>query len=249
MPAVNFDGIENFLEISSRFGLNKNPDLMVFAVTAAGLSGVDLTLPEDTVSATTNNSPSTQGVEKAIDDDPSTKYLNYDVNNSGLIVTTQVAGVVNGLSFTSANDMPARDPASFVLSGSDDSGSTYQLIAEGTVPAFSARGQRKQVFIENNTSYSTYKLIFPSVVDFNSSDEMQIAEIELLGVPESDEWLSVNRIFQLGSKTANESLPDPPEVGASTMVLLISRSQRLDRRTCRHGYAQLAPITIPLNSS
>ena len=96
MPALNFDGIENFLEISSRFGLNKNPDLMVFAVTAAGLSGVDLTLPDDTISATTNNSPSTQGVEKAIDDDPSTKYLNYDVNNSGLIVTTQVAGVVNG---------------------------------------------------------------------------------------------------------------------------------------------------------
>ena len=64
MPAVNFDGIENFLEISSRFGLNKNPDLMVFAVTAAGLSGVDLTLPEDTVSATTNNSQVHKALKK-----------------------------------------------------------------------------------------------------------------------------------------------------------------------------------------
>ena len=120
-------------------------------------------------------------------------------------MTTHVAGVVNGLSFTRKR-YAGKDPASFVLSGSDDSGSTYQLIAEGTVPAFSARGQRKQVFIENNTSYSTYKLIFPSVVDFNSSDEMQIAEIELLGVPESDEWLSVNRIFQLGSKNRKRIL-------------------------------------------
>ena len=83
MPAVNFDGIEDFLEINNRFGLNKNPDLMIFAVTSAGTSGIDLTRPIDTVSATTDNSPSTQGVEKAIDDDPSTKYLNYDVNNSG----------------------------------------------------------------------------------------------------------------------------------------------------------------------
>ena len=206
MPAVMFDGVENFLEIDSRFGLNKNPDLMVIGVTTIGTLGVDLTHPGDSVSGFTGNSPSSQTPNKAIDNDPNTKYLNYDVNNSGLIVTTQVSGVVNGLSFTSANDMPARDPSSFVLEGSLDGGTTYSIIAEGTMPAFSDRGQRKQVPIENSASFNTYRITFPSIVDFNSSDEMQIAELELLGVPASEEWLSVNRVFQLGSKSRKRIL-------------------------------------------
>ena len=210
LPAVLFDGIEDFLEIETRFGLSKNPDLMVFAVTTPGISGIDLSQPLDSVSSFTGSSPSTQGAEKAIDNDPDTKYLNNDVNNSGLIVTTQHGGMVNGLSFTSGNDMPGRDPASYILEGSNDNGVTFSTISEGTVPAFTDRGQRKQIFIENNSVYSTFRITFPSVVDYNSSNEMQIAEIELLGIPESDEWLSVNRIFQLGSKNRKRILAGSP---------------------------------------
>ena len=44
--------------------------------------------------------------------------------------------MVTGLGLTSANDAPDSDPATFVLSGSNDGGATFAEIASGDVPAF-----------------------------------------------------------------------------------------------------------------
>jgi len=52
---------------------------------------------------------------------------------------------VAGLGLTSANDAPDRDPATFVLSGSNDGGATFTEIASGDVPAFGARFERQAV--------------------------------------------------------------------------------------------------------
>ena len=144
----------------------------------------DITFPEDEVVPTSDNSPGGEQALNAIDDNPSTKYLNFDKVDTGLTITTG-GGVVTGLALTSANDAPDRDPANYILSGSNDDGATFTEIASGDVPEFVERLERQTVSFENDVAYTTYELIFPMTVG-PSSCCMQIAEIELLtGAPEA----------------------------------------------------------------
>ena len=140
---------------------------------------IDLTKPGDSVTPTSSNSPGGEQSANAIDNNSGTKYLNFDKVDTGLTITTG-GGVVTGLGLTSANDAPDRDPANFILSGSNDGGTTFTEIATGTVPSFSARFERQQVTFANAVDYTTYQLIFPTTVG-PSTCCMQIAEIELLG--------------------------------------------------------------------
>ena len=149
--------------------------------TLAGLP-VDISAPGDAVVPTSDNHPAGEHAGLAIDNDSSTKYLNFDGKNdepSGLTITTG-GGVVTGLGLTSANDAPDRDPTSFVLSGSNDGGATFAEIATGDIAAFGARFERQEVSFDNSTAYTTYQLIFPTTAG-PSGCCMQIAEIELLG--------------------------------------------------------------------
>ncbi len=140
----------------------------------------DVTQPGDPIEATSNNSPGSEGVANAIDNQP-TKYLNFDILDTGFTVTPSVGKtIVTGLTLLSANDAPERDPASYVLSGSND-GIDFTLISSGDVPAFTERYQLVEIFFENSTSYSTYRLIFPTVANPDSANSMQIAEVEFLG--------------------------------------------------------------------
>ena len=144
----------------------------------------DITLPGDEVVATLDNSPGGERAPNAIDDNPFTKYLNFDKVDTGLTITTG-GGVVTGLALTSANDAPDRDPANFILSGSNDDGATFTEIASGDVPEFVERFERQTVSFDNDIAYTTYELIFPTTVG-PSDCCMQIAEIELLvGTPEA----------------------------------------------------------------
>ena len=144
----------------------------------------DITLPGDEVVATSDNSPDGERAPNAIDDNPFTKYLNFDKVDTGLTITTG-GGVVTGLALTSANDAPDRDPANFILSGSNDDGATFTEIASGDVPEFVERFERRTVSFDNDIAYTTYELIFPTTMG-PSDCCMQIAEIELLvGTPEA----------------------------------------------------------------
>src|SRR5687767_12200373 len=88
----------------------------------------DVTQPGDPIVASSNNSPPSEGVANAIDNQP-TKYLNFDRLNTGFTVTPSVgATLVRGITLTSANDADERDPVDFTLEGSLD-GTTFFLIA------------------------------------------------------------------------------------------------------------------------
>src|SRR5437867_5637347 len=92
----------------------------------------DITQPGDPIVPTSNNSPGSEGVANAIDNQP-TKYLNFDKLNTGFTVTPRVGlSVAQCLTLTSANDAPERDPASFTLEGSYD-GTNFTLFASGPV--------------------------------------------------------------------------------------------------------------------
>ncbi len=144
------------------------------------LADTDVTTPGDPIVASSNNSPGSEAVANAIDNQP-TKYLNFDRLNTGFTVTPRVGGtIVIGLSFTSANDAPERDPASYVLTGSEDA-VNFVPISSGNVPPFPTRFFKNYVFFPDNTKeFAAYRLIFPTVVG-PGGNSMQIAEVEFLG--------------------------------------------------------------------
>ena len=137
----------------------------------------DLSNPSSKVVGTSKNTPRTQTPKHAIDDNVRTKYLNYDAKGSGLTIYTS-GGIINGLSLTSAEDAPGRDPRAYKLEGSLD-GKQFALISQGDVPHFKKRNQKHEIFFDNNQSYKTYRIIFPKLADLYAK-EMQISEIELL---------------------------------------------------------------------
>src|SRR5262245_57651264 len=139
----------------------------------------DVTQPGDPITATSNNSPGSEGVANVIDNAP-TKYLNFDRLNTGFTVTPRVGlTVVQCLTLTSANDAPERDPADYTLEGSYD-GTTFAPISSGAVPAFTSRFDKVVVCFDNNTPYLSYRLVFPNVVG-PGGNSTQISEVELLG--------------------------------------------------------------------
>ncbi len=139
----------------------------------------DITQPGDPIVGTSNNYPGSEGVANAIDNQP-TKYLNFDKVNTGFTVTPAIGlSVVQGLTLTSANDGPERDPGTYTLEGSYD-GVGFTAISSGTVPTYTARFEKKTILFENSTPYLKYRLIFPTTQG-NSTCCMQISEVELLG--------------------------------------------------------------------
>jgi CotH kinase protein/Chitobiase/beta-hexosaminidase C-terminal domain/Lamin Tail Domain len=141
----------------------------------------DVTQPGDWIDPTSFNSPANEEVDKAIDDNPQTKYLNFDTLNAGFTVTPSTgSSVVTGLRLTSANDAVERDPTSFVLSGSTD-GHSFVEIARGSIPTFPSRFFTVEIAFANDQAYSHYQLLFPTVQNANAAVAMQIAEVEFLG--------------------------------------------------------------------
>src|SRR2546427_374216 len=107
----------------------------------------DITQQGDPIVPSSNSSPGSEGVANAIDNVTGTKYLNFDAANNakptGFTVTPNVGDtIVSGLSLTSANDAPERDPSSYVLTGSND-GSNYVSISSGSVPLFGPTGTNR----------------------------------------------------------------------------------------------------------
>ncbi|MCF7975121.1 MAG: CotH kinase family protein [Phycisphaerae bacterium] len=140
----------------------------------------DVTNPDDFIDPTSFNSPANEDVAKAIDNNPQTKYLNFDKLYAGFTVRTDELSVVEGLRLTSANDAPDRDPTTFVLSGSLD-GQTFVPIAAGNIPNFSNRFMTMEIRFANDRAYTHYRLLFPTVRQANAAVAMQIAEVEFLG--------------------------------------------------------------------
>ena len=130
---------------------------------------------------TSSNSPPGEGPNNAFDNDPNTKYLNFDKKNAGVTVQLNTGRVVTGFTVTTANDFSGRDPTSYKLYGSND-GVTWVLIKEDTITLSDNRFTTSSVIsVTNTTAYAYYFMLFPTTkagegcgLDCNS---MQIAEL------------------------------------------------------------------------
>jgi hypothetical protein len=140
---------------------------------------IDVTVPGDIVKGVPDDGdwPGGEYPSLAIDDKDSTKFLHFKGPEgiTGIQVTPlDGSTVVSGLALTTANDCAGRDPISFELSGSNDSiDGPYTLIASGD---------------DNVKAYSHYQIIFTAIRGplGGCCNHMQIAEVELLGVPVAD---------------------------------------------------------------
>jgi hypothetical protein len=159
----------------------------------------DVTAPGDEVVGVPNDGdwPGAETPNLAIDDNAGTKYLHFkgETEPTGFCVAPMVGPtVVRGLTFTTANDAPERDPVAFELYGSNESiDGPYELIAAGDIVDFAGeeawpRFTQNATPIEfvNTVAYAYYQILFPAVRNPASANSMQIAEVELIGRPAVD---------------------------------------------------------------
>ncbi|MHC4707574.1 MAG: right-handed parallel beta-helix repeat-containing protein, partial [Planctomycetota bacterium] len=163
---------------------------------------LDVTAPMDTIRGVPNDGvtdgsrnfgwPVHQHPSLAIDNDTSSKYLHFkgEIESTGFQVTPSASRtIVVGLTFTTANDFPARDPIAFELSGSNDSiDGPYELIASDYIVDFAQAEawprftkNETPVFFDNDVTYDHYQVLFTAVRNPGSANSIQISEVELLG--------------------------------------------------------------------
>jgi hypothetical protein len=146
----------------------------------------------DSDAATGNSSYPTPGETpaKVIDGLTSTKYLNFGNTGSGFIVIPSAVSMIQSFQLTTANDSSERDPASFQLFGtnspivsadnSNGLAEPWAMISSGSLPlppANSFLTPYAPVNVVNSTSYSAYKLLFPTTRTPNGCC-MQVSEAQ-----------------------------------------------------------------------
>ena len=155
---------------------------------------VDVASPLDTIRGVPNDGdwPGNESPNLAIDDNVSTKFLHFkgETQPTGFQVTPAIgATIVTGLTLTTANDAPERDPIAFELSGSNASiDGPYTLIAGGDIVDFAGAASWPRftknatpIAFPNKEAYAHYQVLFTRVRDAAGANSMQIAEVELLG--------------------------------------------------------------------
>lgn len=140
-----------------------------------------------------NNWPAAESPGSTTDGNTATKYLNFGKLNTGYILSPTTTGtVVTGINFATANDAVERDPASFILFGSNSqtasitAGTVFNVttgftqIATGALALPDTRlTAGGNVTFTNTTAYNTYLLVFPTVKNATTANSMQIAEANL----------------------------------------------------------------------
>jgi hypothetical protein len=130
---------------------------------------------------TSYNSPGNEGATNAFDNNPNTKYLNFDKANAGVTVKLSQGRVVQKFTITTANDFPGRDPTSYKLYGSND-GVNWTLIKQDTLTLSDNRfAVSSEIQTGNTTAYVYYFILFPTTKAGQgcglNCDSMQIAEV------------------------------------------------------------------------
>src|SRR5205823_12077137 len=105
------------------------------------------------------------------------------------------ASTLQSFQISTANDGPERDPATYVLLGTNDpvvsadrsnglGGETWTLIQQGALGLPTARLTAGPIInVTNSTSYSAYKLYFPTVRNAAPANSMQFSEVQFYDQP------------------------------------------------------------------
>lgn len=185
---------------------------IVTFTSATQASIIDITRPGDPLQIVNGNNqsdadagpPPAGEVESHAIDDVGQKYLNFLDVLSGFSVTPSANPgnlPVTGLRFYTANDAVERDPASYILYGSDTGlDGPWTAISSGNLalpddrnaagdavaipPTGNLAAAHQAVTFDNMDSFAHYQLIFPTLKNAAVANSMQIGEVEFLVVPE-----------------------------------------------------------------
>jgi hypothetical protein len=134
---------------------------------------------------TSNRSPAGEKVENAFDQNPNTKYLNFDKLNAGFTVHLSQRARLDSLQLTTANDFVGRDPTSMTVRGSNDGRTWRLLLSDMPISLPSARKTKGALmFIPSPDAFEYYQVIFPTVKNMDRTcgrdcDSVQIADVDL----------------------------------------------------------------------
>lgn len=147
-----------------------------------------------------NNWPGGEAPNFAIDG-VGQKYLNFGQENTGILVTPGTAGgAPKSIQFWAANDAVERDPAAFELWGTNsklddffNDISDFTMIAGGDILLPESRNDGGEAaldpanayaaaFLDNEASYASYLVLFPTVKDLDAANSMQIADVQIYSV-------------------------------------------------------------------
>ena len=164
---------------------------------------------------TSYNSPNGEGSANAFDNNPNTKYLNFDKKNAGVTIKLNQGRVVSGFKLTTANDFQGRDPTSYKLYASND-GKTWDKLGEGTLSLSDTRfAVSDMITVANTQPYFYYFIYFPTTKAGETCglncDSMQIAEITYY-YDENNTTTSVDATPS-GGTIANPGTPGSTAVG------------------------------------
>lgn len=171
----------------------------------------DLTVPSTPVSTfggTTGDAGPPGNIDDLVGGNPDCKCLWHSPTanpvNVGFVATPGVS-IARSIRLYWANDTDGRDPASVMLEGSNDGGTTwFTILAQTSYTHNTTRNNQnpsqapnpltqavQQIdFYSNNNSYSTYRVTFPTA-QTPSLGLVQIGEIEILGINVAPPTLSV----------------------------------------------------------
>lgn len=122
-------------------------------------------------------SSDSESVDASVDGRPETKWCIEHHGKPAVWMAHFPSGIVlSRYAFTSGNDMPDRDPRSWVLEGSDDLEHWTPLDKRTRESAFEKRHQREEYRFTNDRAYRHFRLTFD---DFGSASHFQVAEIKL----------------------------------------------------------------------
>jgi RNA polymerase sigma factor (sigma-70 family) len=191
-------------------GLIIRPDVrgtgIAFALEEAFGTRVRITQPGDLIFASSDNSRGSEGAANAIDNDKTTKYLNWDSGRDGnQIGTFSPSGFaiqpavgptfVTGMGIRCANDAPDRDPDVVVLEGSNDkelagyaSGTWTPITTISNIAmGFTVRWKSQEFLFPNATPYRNYRWRVEATRIMSNRCCMQVSEVWLTGSAPSNQ--------------------------------------------------------------
>ncbi|MCP5536401.1 MAG: glycoside hydrolase family 95 protein [Akkermansiaceae bacterium] len=173
-PSGNYDhkGMGNYQNFGN----------LVFSQAGATSSEVRVWVPKDTAHFK-DYQPSSprEGIAQSMDGALDSKWC-VILKNHNKIVWQADLGTEKPLTryrFTSANDMPDRDPANWILSGSNDGKSWQQLDKQLDIAPMEQRGQSVSYTLKSPATYRYYRFTFSPR---KNTTHFQVAEIALEGI-------------------------------------------------------------------
>ncbi len=158
--------------------------------TSVAPSGFDITGYTNAKFNDPYNTTGAEGLDKAFDNSPYTKYLAWAATTA-IGYSLPGGAVATQYSITSANDAADRDPRNWTFQGSNDS-TNWTNLQVVTDQQFSARYKKRTYVFPNTTSYKYYRL---NITANNGASITQLSEFEIIGT---------------GTGTVNTGVPAAP---------------------------------------